>query len=70
MVRASFGIYNKMEDVDSLINAINGIVMRKEEFSNLYHVDESGNYVHNFFKMEMKNIFSIPDILDKYLSSI
>ena len=70
MVRASFGIYNKMEDVDSLINAINGIVMRKEEFSNLYHVDESGNYVHNTFKMELENNFSIPGLLDEYLTKL
>ena len=70
MVRASFGIYNKMEDVDTLINALSEIANRKEKFSQLYHVDESGNYVHKTFTMELENNFSIPDILDKYLNSI
>ena len=70
MVRASFGIYNKMEDVDTLINALSEISNGKEKFSQLYHLDESGNYVHKTFKMELENNFSIPDILDKYLSSI
>ena len=70
MVRASFGIYNKMEDVDTLINALSEIANGKEKFSQLYHVDESGNYVHKTFTMELENNFSIPDILDKYLNSI
>jgi selenocysteine lyase/cysteine desulfurase len=67
MVRASFGLYNKMNNVESLINALNEISKRKKEFSNKYHVDKTGNYVHNTFKMEDENSFSITDILDKTL---
>ena len=70
MVRASFGIYSKMEDVDTLINALSEIANRKEKFSQLYHVDESGNYVHNTFKMELENNFSIPVLLDEYLTKL
>ena len=68
MVRVSFGIYNQPEDVDALSNALQEIVSRKDEFIKLYHVDENGNYVHNTFKMEKENNFSIPDLLDEYLN--
>ncbi|MDP6339290.1 MAG: aminotransferase class V-fold PLP-dependent enzyme [Candidatus Marinimicrobia bacterium] len=68
MVRASFGIYNKPEDVDALIDALQEIVSRKEELIELYHVDESGNYVHNSFKIATENNFSIADLLDEYLN--
>ena len=69
MVRASFGLYNNQTDVDALIHAINEITARKEEFSKLYHVDKNGNYVHNTFKMELKNSYSIPNLLKGYLTT-
>jgi len=42
MVRWSIGLYNKPEDVDALINALQDIVFRKKEFVALYHVDKNG----------------------------
>ena len=67
MVRASFGIYNQPEDVDALMNALQEIVSRKNEFSQLYHVDETGNYVHNTFRMEIENNFSVSDSIKTLL---
>ena len=67
MVRASFGIYNKIEDVDALINALQQIISRKNEFKQLYHVDETGNYVHNTFQMEIENNFSVSDSIKTLL---
>jgi selenocysteine lyase/cysteine desulfurase len=68
MVRASFGLYNKSEDVDALINALQKIVSRKKEFIGLYHVDESGNYIHNTFQMAAENNFSVDELLNDYLA--
>ena len=67
MVRASFGIYNKHEDVDALISALKQIVAKKYEFKQLYHVDETGNYVHNTFKIEIENNFSVPNTINSLL---
>ena len=67
MVRASFGIYNKIEDVDALINALQQIISQKNEFKQLYHVDETGNYVHNTFQMEIENNFSVSDSIKTLL---
>ena len=69
MVRASFGLYNKPEDVDALINALQEIIFRKEEFVALYHVDENGNYVHNTFRMEVENHYSVSEFVSKYLNN-
>ena len=67
MVRASFGIYNKIEDVDALINALQQIISQKNKFKQLYHVDETGNYVHNTFQMEIENNFSVSDSIKTLL---
>jgi selenocysteine lyase/cysteine desulfurase len=69
MVRTSFGLYNKLDDVDALMNALNEIVLKKDEFSTLYHVDDTGNYVHKSFIMKNENNFSIPDILEGYFDA-
>ena len=67
MVRASFGIYNQPEDVDALMNALQEIVSRKNEFRQLYHVDKTGNYLHNTFRMEIENSFSVSDSIKTLL---
>ena len=68
MVRASFGIYNKLEDIDALINSLKNIVSRKKEFMKLYHVDRYGNYVHNEFQMDAENNFSVSERIKSLLS--
>ena len=67
MVRASFGIYNNQTDVDKLIDALKEIVDRKNEFKKLYHVDDTGNYLHNTFRMEIENNFSVKDSINSFL---
>ncbi len=70
MVRASFGLYNTMDDVDALITALKIISINKEKYSNHYHVDDYGNYVHNTFQMDSDNHFSIPNMLIEYLTKM
>ena len=67
MVRASFGIYNQLQDVDALINALTQIIPRKNEFKQLYHVDETGEYVHNTFQIEIENSFSVSESINSLL---
>tara|TARA_Y100000590_G_scaffold63933_3_gene68694 strand:+ start:789 stop:2273 length:1485 start_codon:yes stop_codon:yes gene_type:complete len=67
MVRTSFGIYNNQTDVDKLIDALKEIVDRKNEFKKLYHVDDTGNYLHNTFRMEIENNFSVKDSINSFL---
>ncbi len=67
MVRVSFGLYNKPEHVDALLNALKEIILKKDEFMEMYHVDEDGNYIHNTFRMEISNHYSVMGFVNKYL---
>ena len=67
MRKGSFGIYNQFQDVDALINALTQIIPRKNEFKQLYHVDEAGEYVHNTFQMEIENSFSVSESINTLL---
>jgi len=67
MVRASFGIYNQPEDVDALVNALEDIISKKNDFKKLYHVDKDGNYTHNEFKMDIENNFSVAESIKSLL---
>jgi len=59
MVRASFGLYNTSEDVETLVAALQEIAIRKEEFSRQYRINEQGDYVHRTFRMEDQNHFHV-----------
>ncbi len=67
MVRASFGMYSTEEDASALITALNLIVSDKEKYASQYQVDSSGNYIHNSFKMEEADAFTVPKFVDKYM---
>ena len=50
MVRASFGIYSTENDVKALVIALKDIVAKRDEYSKLYQLDETGTYIHKTFK--------------------
>ncbi|NOZ73807.1 MAG: aminotransferase class V-fold PLP-dependent enzyme [FCB group bacterium] len=64
MVRASFGLYNTREDVDSLVNALRDISDHRETYQALYTVDEDGNYRHTSFHPVLGQLFSIHKLVD------
>nr|MBC8322813.1 aminotransferase class V-fold PLP-dependent enzyme [Candidatus Neomarinimicrobiota bacterium] len=68
MVRASFGLYNTLSDIDALEKALIDITENTESYSAQYHVDESDNYRHNTFNLAFKNHFSVADFIDKYVN--
>jgi selenocysteine lyase/cysteine desulfurase len=68
MVRASFGIYNTLADIDALEKALIDITENAESYTAQYHVDESDNYRHNTFNLALKNHFSVTDFIDKYVN--
>ena len=59
MVRASFAMYSTLDDANALIEAVEEMVKRKEYYRSLYHIDEKDNYVHNTFKFNRSEEFSI-----------
>ena len=63
MVRASFGIYTKMEDIEKFIYALNEIVVDKERFINKYTINEDGDYIHKDFEFSCKDYFTLSDIV-------
>jgi selenocysteine lyase/cysteine desulfurase len=68
MVRASFGIYNTEKDVDALVAALHHLSTNREQYKPLYHRLPSGDYVHNAFKFDHEELFSIKRTVDKLFS--
>ncbi len=68
MVRASFGLYNSLSDVNALADALMDIVTNKEKYSAIYHVDVNGEYRHNSFCAEKENHFSVTNFIDQYFN--
>ena len=69
MIRASFGLYNKKEDVDALLNALDEIINKKENFSNQYTLNLQGEYEHKKFHFSSKDFFSLTGTINKDISS-
>jgi selenocysteine lyase/cysteine desulfurase len=70
MVRASFGIYSTQDDVNALVSAIKDIVAKRDEYSNLYSLDETGNYCHKTFKPIEADLFNVESFIRKYLQKL
>ncbi|RVU86651.1 aminotransferase class V-fold PLP-dependent enzyme [Leucothrix sargassi] len=52
MVRASFSLYNTLEDVDALYDALTEIVANKATYETEYEVSHAGEYRHKHFAIE------------------
>ncbi|MEE8341867.1 MAG: aminotransferase class V-fold PLP-dependent enzyme [Candidatus Neomarinimicrobiota bacterium] len=70
MVRASFGIYSTKNDVDALVSALRDIVAKRDEYVNLYDLDETGLYTHKSFKPVDTDLFNTELFINKYLQKL
>ncbi len=69
MVRASFGIYNTMEDVDALVHAVSEIAAKPSFYQAQYHQAAGDNYFHNTFKFDSTPVFSTRNAVDNWLAA-
>ena len=69
MVRASIGLYNTKQDIDSLISALYSIIKNKATLSNEYTINQSGDYHHKEFTFSSKDFFSLTGTIDKDIIS-
>ncbi len=67
MVRASFGLYNTLEDGLALVAALQKIITEKNHFATKYFINEKGEYEHKTFQLECENHFSVTKTLDETL---
>jgi len=70
MVRVSFGIYNSMEDVDKLIDALYTIVKQKNKFKTNYKINKYGDYKHKSFHFSSTDFFSLTGAIDQDIQSL
>ncbi len=70
MVRVSFGIYNSMEDVDKLIDALDTIVKQKNKFKTNYKINKDGDYKHKSFHFSSTDFFSLTGAIDQDIQSL
>ena len=69
MVRASFGLYNTIDDIDFLLKSLEQIIDRKSYFIDKYSINESGDYQHKSFNFSSKDFFSLTGSIDKNILS-
>lgn len=69
MVRVSFGLYNTKQDVDTVADALEEIVARRNEFRQLYVPvpDQSGDWVHRDFHFRPEDAFSLSQAVARRL---
>lgn len=68
MVRASFGLYSTLEDVDLLLSALKDIIQNAEVYNREYEVNAENDYAHKSYKVNNEDVFTIMAAVDRYLS--
>ncbi len=68
MVRASFGMYSTLKDVELLIAALKDIVQNRESYSEEYVLNDENDYVNKSYHVDSETIFNIVGAVDQYLS--
>ncbi len=66
MVRASVGLYNTQEDIDTLVSALKEIISNTDELCSHYKTDSLGNYFHSSFDSDSLNLFSTASFIQLY----
>ncbi len=69
MVRASFGIYNTLEDVNALVMALKDICAHRDFYQKQYHQPACSNFVHNSFRFDSTVVFSAREEVDRWLAA-
>jgi len=67
MVRASFGIYSTLDDVDALGDAVRQIAENRAFYEKQYERLDSGDYVHKTFRFDHTQVFSVRRAVDAWL---
>ncbi len=67
MVRASFGLYNTIADVDALVAGLNDIIAKRAEYQALYALNDELEYQHQKFVFKPEEHFSIPKLVSEAL---
>ena len=70
MVRASFGLYNTVDDVDRFTAALRDISANSAGYTPLYRIGGSDHeYLHTSFEAAPESLFNIPELLDGLLAN-
>ena len=64
MVRASFGLYTTMDDVERLVEALKQISADREALAAQYERLPNGDYRHLSFRVDVSEFFSPPHLID------
>ena len=70
MVRASFGFYNSMDDIDYFIESLTHIVKNKDYYKSQYSAIENGDYAHKTFKFSSTQYFKLTGSIQSELSDL
>ena len=70
MVRASFGFYNNMDDIDYFIESLTHIVENKDYYKSQYSAIENGDYAHKTFKFSSTQYFKLTGSIQSELSDL
>jgi cysteine desulfurase/selenocysteine lyase len=69
MVRASFGIYTTVEDIDALADAVQNIAENRDFYEAAYTQQANGDYMHNTFIFDHARVFSVRGEVDAWLAA-
>ena len=67
MVRASFGLYSTLEDVNLLLAALKVIIKNAEVFALDYALNPDNDYVHTSYRVDNEGVFNIVGAVDQYI---
>jgi cysteine desulfurase/selenocysteine lyase len=69
MVRASFGLYSTLEDVNLLMIALKDIIRNAETYALDYALNSENDYVHTHYQIDNEGVFNIVGAIDQYLDT-
>lgn len=70
MVRASFGLYTRDDDVAALLAGIRDLLARPDHYRALYEPAADGNFRHRTFEAPAKALFDPEAALDRALARL
>jgi selenocysteine lyase/cysteine desulfurase len=67
MVRASFGLYSTLADVEALELALRDIIENIGAYARDYKINDDNDYEHTSYHLDHKKIFNVVSVIDQYL---
>ncbi len=68
MVRASFGLYSTLGDVEALLAALEDIIAHADQYADHYEINSENDYIHKTYRPRLAEVFDIKRAVDDYLS--